>query len=117
MPNGPVMNNHITNYVTDGKIRVDLTIGISYDANIKEAKTVLLNVMNNITEVLTTPQASVDVKELADNSVNLAVRPWCKPEDYWKVYFETLEQGKIALDEANIGIPYPQRDVHLYNHN
>ncbi len=117
MPNGAVMNNHIINYVTDGKIRVDLTIGISYDANIKEAKETLMAVMKNIPQTLSSPEPAVDVKELADNSVNLAVRPWCKPEDYWTVYFETLEKGKIALDNANIGIPYPQRDVHLYNHN
>jgi len=117
MPNGAVMNNHITNYVTDGKIRIDLTIGISYDANIKEAKEILLEVMKNIPKTLSSPLPEVNVKELGDNSVNLAVRPWCKPDDYWSVYFETLEKGKIALDNANIGIPYPQRDVHIYNHD
>lgn len=116
MPNGAVMNNHIVNFVTDGKIRVDLTIGISYDANIKEAKDILLKVMQSNPKSLKSPEPSVNVSELGDNSVNLAVRPWCDPADYWDVYFETLEQGKIALDEANIGIPYPQRDVHIYNH-
>ncbi len=55
----------------------------------------------------------VAVSELADSSVNLAVRPWSTVEDYWDVYFETLEKGKVALDEANISIPFPQRDVHM----
>ena len=116
LPNGAVMNDKIINYVEEGKIRVDLTIGISYDANIKQAKEILSQLMNNNDKVLKDPGCTVDVSELADNSVNLAVRPWCKPEHYWDVYFGVLEEAKIKLDEANIGIPYPQRDVHIYNH-
>ena len=117
VPNGAVMNDKIINYVEEGKIRVDLTVGISYDADIRQAKEILLNVMKSDSNVLQDPGCTVDVAELGDNSVNLAVRPWCKPEHYWDVYFGTLEEAKIKLDEAKIGIPYPQRDVHIYNHN
>lgn len=116
LPNGAVMNNHIINYVEEGLIRVDLTVGISYDADIKQAKEILMNLMLKNDLVLKDPAPSVTVAELGDNSVNLAVRPHCKPEHYWDVYFGVLEECKIKLDEANIGIPYPQRDVHIYNH-
>lgn len=113
IPNGPLANNDITNYTTEGLIRVDMTIGISYSADIKKAKETLLNVMNNHPKVLKTPAAFVGVSELADSSVNLAVRPYCDPNDYWDVYFDVYEQGKLALDEANVEIPFPQMDVHL----
>ena len=56
----------------------------------------------------------MNVSELADSSVNLAVRPWCKPEKYWDAYFNTLEECKIALDKAGIEIPFPQRDIHVF---
>lgn len=69
--------------------------------------------MTDNPEVLKDLAPLVAVSELADSSVNLAVRPWSTVEDYWDVYFETLEKGKVALDEANISIPFPQRDVHM----
>jgi len=72
--------------------------------------------MNKNPNVLQNPAPSVNVKELADSSVNLAVRPWTKPSVYWDVYFDTLEECKIALDTAGIEIPFPQRDIHLFEH-
>lgn len=116
MPNGAIMNNHITNFTTEGKIRVDLSVGISYGADIKQAKQVLEQTLAADSRVLTDPAPTVAVSELADSSVNMAVRPWCDPAVYWDVYFDTLENCKIALDDAAIGIPFPQRDVHIYNH-
>lgn len=113
MPNGALMNSHIINYTREGKIRVDLTIGIDYSADIRKAKEIMLGVMNSNSQVLKDPAPSVAVSELGDSSVNMAVRPWCDPADYWDVYFGTLEDCKNALDDAGIGIPFPQMDVHI----
>jgi small conductance mechanosensitive channel len=107
VPNGAVANGNIINYTTEGKIRVDVVIGVGYDEDIKEAKAVLLEVLTSNPLVLSDPAPSVNVLELAESSVNFAVRPYCKPEDYWKVYFATQEGCKLALDAAGIEIPYP----------
>jgi small conductance mechanosensitive channel len=113
IPNGAVAGNSIINYTTDGKLRVDLSAGISYDSNIKDAKDVIMKVLINHPKVLKDPAPFVGVSELADSSVNFAVRPWALASDYWDVYFDINEQVKNALDEAGITIPFPQMDVHL----
>lgn len=113
MPNGAVSNGAIVNYSAEGKIRVDLSIGIAYNANIPQAKEVIMTVLKNHPKVMQDPAPFVGVVELADSSVNLAVRPHCHPSDYWDVFFDINEQMKTALDENNITIPFPQRDVHL----
>lgn len=113
IPNAAVSNGDIINYVTEGLIRVDMVFGISYESNIKDAKEVLMGVLTNHPKVLKEPAPFVGVKELADSSVNLAVRPYTIPDDYWPVYFDVYEAGKIALDEAGITIPFPQMDVHM----
>lgn len=115
IPNGLMSNGTITNYSVEGLIRVDLTVGISYDADVEKAKSVLLDVMNNHSLVVNEPAPFVGVNGFGDSSVDLVVRPHCKPEDYWDVYFDINEQIKIALDSNNIAIPFPQRDVHLFN--
>lgn len=107
IPNGTLSNGNITNYSTEGQLRVNLTIGIGYDEDIKAAKAVLLKVLTDNPQVLSEPAPTVNVSELADSSVNFAVRPWATTADYWDVYFGTLENCKIALDEAGIEIPYP----------
>jgi len=113
IPNGAMMNGNITNLSAEGKTRIDLTIGISYDGDIRKAKQVLMDIMEADGRVLKDPAPFVGVSELGDNAVNLAVRPWAAPADYWGVYFDTLEKGKLALDEAKIGIPFPQMDVYV----
>lgn len=107
LPNGAVSNGNITNYSAEGQLRVDLTIGVSYDADIKQTKDVLMNVLTSNPKVLKDPAPTVNVSELADSSVNFAVRPWAATADYWDVYFGTLEKTKEALDAAGIEIPYP----------
>lgn len=107
IPNGILSNGNIVNYTTEGTRRVDLTIGVSYDADIKETKDVLLNVLTSHDKVLKDPAPAVTVAELGDSSVNFAVRPWCNTEDYWDVYFDVTENAKLALDKAGIEIPYP----------
>jgi small conductance mechanosensitive channel len=113
LPNGSLSNGSVINYTTEGLIRVDLTIGISYDADIIKTKQVLIDVMNKHDMVLDEPAPFVGVAEMADSSVNLAVRPYCRPVDYWDVFFDINEQVKLTLDEHGISIPFPQRDVHL----
>src|SRR5690606_27958756 len=97
VPNGAMANGNIINYTAEGKMRVDTTVGIGYGEDIKKAKEVLLAVLESNPKVLKDPAPSVNVSELADSSVNFAVRPYCAPEDYWSVYFETLENCKLAL--------------------
>ncbi|WP_407557811.1 mechanosensitive ion channel family protein [Winogradskyella sp. 4-2091] len=107
IPNGALSNGNIVNYSTEGKLRVDLTFGVGYDSDIKQTKDVLMKVLTSNPKVLQDPAPSVNVSELADSSVNFAVRPWANVADYWDVYFETHENVKIALDAAGIEIPYP----------
>lgn len=107
VPNGPIANGNIINYTTEGKMRVDIVVGVAYEEDIKKSKEVLLGVLTSNPKVLQDPAPSVNVLELAESSVNFAVRPFCKPEDYWDVYFATQEGCKLALDEAGIEIPYP----------
>jgi small conductance mechanosensitive channel len=111
IPNGSLSNGTIINYTTEGTRRVDLVIGVSYDADIKKTKEVLTKVVTSHDKVLEDPAPVVAVLELADSSVNFVVRPWCKSEDYWSVYFETMENIKLALDEAGIEIPFPHRVI------
>lgn len=107
VPNGAMANGNIINYTAEGMMRVDITIGIGYDENIKNAKDVLLGVLTSNPKIMKDPAPSVNVSQLGESSVDLAVRPYCTPEDYWDVYFTTLENCKLALDDAGIEIPYP----------
>lgn len=115
LPNAAVSNGNIVNYTTEGVIRVDMNFGISYNSNIKDAKDVLMKVVQKHPKVLKDPAPFIGVSELADSAVNLVVRPYSAPEDYWDVYFTIYEEGKIALDNAGIVIPFPQMTVHMQN--
>lgn len=113
IPNGTLSNGNITNLSTEDTLRVDLVIGVSYDADIKQTKEVLMNVLTSNPKVLQDPAPSVNVLELADSSVNFAVRPYATVADYWDVYFGVTEGCKLALDAAGIEIPYPhQVEIH-----
>ena len=107
IPNGSLSNGNIVNYSATGTRRVDLTFGVSYDAEIKKTKEVLQQVLDDNPSILKDPAPTIAVSELADSSVNFIVRPWCNTADYWNVYFDVTEKTKIALDEAGIEIPYP----------
>ena len=113
IPNGATSNGSIVNYTVEGKIRVDLTIGVSYDADIDETKAVLMSVLVANSKVMQDPAPFIGVLEMGDSSVNFAVRPHCLPADYWDVFFSVNEEVKKALDKNSISIPFPQRDVHL----
>tara|TARA_R110002049_G_scaffold213973_1_gene385499 strand:- start:14983 stop:15798 length:816 start_codon:yes stop_codon:yes gene_type:complete len=109
IPNGSLSNGNIINFTTEGTRRVDLVIGVGYDSDIKKTKAVLMHVLTSHSKVLQEPAPSVNVMELADSSINFAVRPWCNADDYWAVYFGITENVKEALDKAGIDIPYPHQ--------
>lgn len=113
IPNGATSNGSIVNYTVEGKIRVDLTIGVSYSADIDKTKKVLMDVLLANDKVMQDPAPFVGVLEMGDSSVNFAVRPHCEPKDYWDVFFSVNEELKKALDKNAISIPFPQRDIHL----
>ncbi|MEZ8742548.1 small-conductance mechanosensitive channel MscS [Photobacterium swingsii] len=113
VPNGSVIGSPITNYSRHATRRIDYVIGVSYDADLKKTKEVLSRVVAAEPRVLKDPETTVGVVALADSSVNFVVRPWVKTEDYWGVYFDLLQAIKEELDKENIGIPFPQMDLHL----
>jgi len=113
IPNGVMSNGTITNISAEGQLRVDLSVGIGYNEDINKAKKVIQKVMEAHAKVLQDPAPYVGVDSMGDSSVNLVVRPYTTPADYWDVYFDINQQLKEALDKNNIVIPFPQRDVHL----
>ncbi|PKB16164.1 small conductance mechanosensitive channel [Flavobacterium sp. 5] len=102
IPNGTLSNGTIINYSMQGTRRADLTISISYDTDLKTAKNIITEVLKNNTKVLTSPDAEVSVKNITDNSIQLAVRPWANNTDYSSVISDTLENCKLAFDTAGI---------------
>ena len=115
VPNANITGDVITNVTANDTRRVDLVIGIGYGDDIKKAKDVLTKIISEEERVLNEPKANIAVSELADSSVNFVVRPWVKTDDYWDVYFDLTEKIKLTFDKEGISIPYPQRDIHLYN--
>ncbi len=117
VPNSSLTGSNIINYTVRGKLRVDTVIGVAYEADIDQVRQVISEVLESDPLVLKEPTPTIAVMELGDSSVNFAVRPWAKPEDYWSVYFNVHENVKKRLDAAGISIPFPQRDVHLIQNN
>jgi len=113
LPNGNLANNSITNVTTSKIRRCDITVGISYDSDIKKAKEVLCQVLAEDEKVLKDQDMSVFVSELADSSVNLNVRCWFDNAEYWSGKARVTENVKYALDNAGVCIPFPQMDVHI----
>ena len=116
LPNAAVTGGNITNFNINGTRRIEIVAGISYEDDIDKAKAVLTDILTADERILKDPAPQVALSEMADSSVNFVVRPWVKPADYWDVYFETMETIKKKFDEAGITIPFPQRDVHIYEH-
>jgi len=113
IPNGSIISATITNFSNKEKRRVDLTFGIGYDDDLKLAKATLTEILEADERILRDPAPFVAVSELGDSSVNFITRSWVKSEEYWNVYFDTIEKVKLTFDERGISIPYPQMDVHL----
>jgi small conductance mechanosensitive channel len=117
IPNGSITSGTITNYSRKPTRRIDLVIGVSYDADLAQTRDILTQVVSSHELVLKDQDITIGVSELADNSVNFVVRPWVKTENYWPVYFALLESIKVELDKAGIEIPYPQLSVHVNQEN
>ena len=115
IPNNEVWGGVITNYTATGKRRVDMVFGIGYDDDIDKAQKIIEDIVNEHKLILKEPEPVVRVHELADSSVNFIVRPWVYSDDYWDVFWDLTQEVKKRLDAAGISIPYPQRDVHVYN--
>jgi small conductance mechanosensitive channel len=114
VPNASITAGNIVNYSAKSERRVDLVFGIGYDDDIRKAKRILQELLDQEKRILKDPEAVIAVSELADNSVNLVVRPWVRTDDYWDIYWALTEAVKLRFDEEGIKIPYPQRDVHLH---
>ena len=115
IPNGAITGGTITNFSAKPTRRIDLVIGVSYDANLAQTRQILADVVSKDERVLKDQDVTIGVSELADSSVNIVVRPWVQSGDYWPVYFDLLENIKVALDEAGIEIPYPHLSVQVNN--
>ena len=116
VPNAQVTGSAIVNYSANATRRIDLIIGVSYDANLKQCEEIFKRILDNHPLILKEPNYTLGVLELGESSVNFAVRPWVATENFWAVKFELNQSIKVALDEAGIVIPFPQMDVHVLNH-
>ena len=116
LPNGPLSNGDLVNYTSSDDRAVEIVFGISYSDDMKVAREALTTLMKSDPRVLQDHESNlVAVSELGDSSVNILYRAFVKTDDYWGYFFDVQEQGKNALEAAGCSIPFPQRDVHLYN--
>lgn len=115
VPNSSIIGGNIVNYSAKDTRRVDMVFGIGYDDDIRKAKDILMKLIEEDDRILKDPEPVVAVSELADSSVNFVVRPWVNADDFWPVKFDFTEKVKITFDQEGISIPFPQRDVHVYN--
>jgi len=116
VPNSQIMNGTITNYSALGTRRVDMVFGCGYSDDIDTAYKVLQSIIDNDSRILQDPAPSIALNALADSSVNFNVRPWVNSADYGAVYNDITEQVKRQFDAAGLNIPFPQRDLHVYQH-
>jgi small conductance mechanosensitive channel len=117
IPNASLTGDNIVNWTMKGTRRVDMVMGIGYDDDIDKAKQIMADILAEDDRILKDPAPQIAMIELADSSVNFVVRPWANASDYWGVYMGITEKIKKAFDANGISIPYPQRDVHIYQHS
>jgi len=115
MPNNMIWKSVITNYTDQMTRRVDLVFGIAYSDDINLAESVINETLKKFDAILDEPKPIVRVHDLGDSSVNLIVRPWVQTTDYWETYWGLTKEIKLAFDKAGITIPFPQRDMHIFN--
>ncbi|MFU8844871.1 MAG: mechanosensitive ion channel family protein, partial [Bacteroidales bacterium] len=117
IPNGGLSASAMTNFSTEPTRRVDFTFGIGYKDDIDKTKKVIESLISDDTRILKEPEPFIAVSGLGDSSVNIVVRVWANAADYWAIFFDMNENVKKRFDKEGISIPYPQRDVHLYQSN
>jgi small conductance mechanosensitive channel len=116
LPNAQITSNSITNYTAEDRRRIDMVFGIGYGDDIKRAKEVIDAVLSEDDRILKDPAPTVGIMELGSSSVDFVVRPWVRTSDYWNVFFSLNERMKLRFDAEGISIPFPQREVHIYEH-
>jgi small conductance mechanosensitive channel len=116
VPNSQIMAGEIVNYSANETRRVDIVAGCGYGDDLDKVRRVLTEIIEADERVLKDPAPVIAVSELGDSSVNFVVRPWVATPDYWSVYFDLTEAIKKRFDAEGISIPFPQRDVHVYQH-
>jgi small conductance mechanosensitive channel len=114
VPNSNVLSNTVTNFTANDTRRMDLVIGVAYDSDLKQVKETLMGVLTAHATILKDPVPVVEVANYGDSSIDFWVRPWVNTSDYWDIYFELHMTIKEKLDAAGVTIPFPQRDVHLF---
>ncbi|MEQ9563582.1 MAG: mechanosensitive ion channel [Woeseiaceae bacterium] len=114
IPNGQIMSSIITNYSANATRRIDLVFGVSYSDDLDKVRKIIEELVAADSRILKDPECQIAVSELADSSVNFVVRPWSSTADYWSVRFDLIEAVKKRFDKEGISIPFPQRDVHIY---
>lgn len=114
IPNGNITSDTIINYSAKPNRRLDLVIGVAYDADLNKTQELLKKIIAEEPRILAEPAPRVEVLELGASSVDFAFRPWVNTAEFWDVRFDILKKIKIELDNAGIGIPFPQRDIHLF---
>ena len=117
IPNGGLSTSSMTNYSTEPQRRVDWTFGIGYGDDVDAAKAVIKELCDQDARILKDPELFIAVSELADSSVNFAVRAWVNAEDYWDVFFDLNEKIYKTFDQRGLNIPFPQMDVHVHQTN
>jgi small conductance mechanosensitive channel len=117
IPNSGVTGGNIVNYSAKEQRRVDIVAGVSYSDDLDKVRRVLEQILGEDERILKDPAPLIGLLELGDSSVNFTVRSWVKSEDYWGVFFDTQEKIKKRFDAEGISIPFPQRDVHLFQSN
>ena len=114
IPNNKIWGDTINNITAEHQRRVDMTFGISYSDSIEQAEAILKSIVEAHPKVQPLPEPTIKLHLLSESSVDFIVRPWAKPEDYWEVYWDITREVKMRFDAEGISIPFPQRDVHIY---
>ncbi len=117
VPNGNLSNGIITNFSAEPTRRLDLVFGVGYDDDIAKAKAIIARLIGEDDRALADPAPQIVVSALGDSAVDITTRVWVNAPDYWGLNFDLIEQVKLAFDREGIGIPFPQRDVHVYQHS
>ncbi|TNF87140.1 MAG: mechanosensitive ion channel [Gammaproteobacteria bacterium] len=117
VPNGSISNGIITNFSVEATRRVDFVFGIGYSDDIAKAKATIERLVKEDGRALADPAPQIVVSELGDSSVNITTRVWVNAADYWGLFFDLTEKVKLTFDQEGISIPFPQRDVHVFQQN
>ena len=117
VPNNKIWGDVIKNVTAQDKRRVDMVFGIAYNDDITKTEEILNDILRSHDKILDNPEPLVRLHTLGESSVDFVVRPWVKIDDYWDVYWDVTKTVKLRFDDEGISIPFPQRDVHVYNNS